>query len=115
MNRHMLWASLISLALASPSFADNLNPQPEPPGRSKILHNNNTGVQSTIGSATGGAGSGKLNTVGSATGGAGSGRSAMRKAGGTQMNSTFNGGVTHGFNPQPDPPGTPPTNTQGQH
>jgi len=100
MNRFMLIASLA--ALAAPALAADLNPQPLPPGN----HSNGGGTQThfnTIGSATGGAGAGKVSvqdsshtcattTIGSATVGAGAGRNCangqhmhmMRKAGGEQ-------------------------------
>lgn len=98
MNKQVLWASiaLFSLAIATPALADNLNPQPEPPGKNK-LHKSWTHTN-MIGSATGGAGSGKALVV--------------RKAGGTQMNATTSAAATHGFNPQPDPPGNSQTQTQ---
>lgn len=115
MNNHLLaaGAALITLAFASAAFAEDLNPQPEPPGVHRLTTTHLT--TSTIGSATGGAGAGKVTTLGSATGGAGSGKVGyMRKAGGTQTNIITNPGVTHGFNPQPDPPGDTPTQVQGQ-
>jgi len=110
MNKRMILASVAVLLLAgaAPSFADSLNPQPEPPGRHK-LHATGNNQHNTIGSATGGAGSGKTSTIGSATGGAGSGKAAVHSG------APLNPAVTHGFNPQPDPPGTPAPNTQGQH
>jgi len=115
MNRYMIWSSIaaILMAFAAPSVADDLNPQPEPPGVHKLTTTSHL-TTSTIGSATGGAGSGKADTIGSATGGAGSGKIALRKAGGTQMNVITNAGATHGFNPQPDPPGDTPIQVQGQ-
>jgi len=102
MNRYMLIASLGTLSLAVPAIADDLNPQPEPPGVHRVSTTSHL-TTSTIGSATGGAGAGKVSvqdsshtcattTIGSATGGAGAGRNCangqhmhmMRKAGGEQ-------------------------------
>ena len=62
MKRHVLLTSvaLFSLAVATPAFADDLNPQPEPPGVHKLLHKPWHHTTQTIGSATGGAGSGKV-------------------------------------------------------
>ncbi len=107
MNKHVFLASItvFSLAVAVPALA--LNPQPLPPGKNKVGNamTNQTNAQ----------GHNACTTVGSATGGAGSGRAcahglllpAVRKAGGTQMNVGNNAATTHGFNPQPDPPGSP--------
>jgi hypothetical protein len=96
MNRYMLLTSvaLFSLAVATPALADDLNPQPEPPGVHKLLHKPWHHTAHTIGSATGGAGSGKV--------------VVLRKAGGTQSNAA----AIHGFNPQPDPPGNVQTQSQ---
>lgn len=112
MNRYLLWSSIAMLSLAAPALAEDFNPQPDPPGAHRLT---TTSHLTTIGSATGGAGAGKVTTLGSATGGAGSGKVGnMRKAGGTQTNVINNPGVTHGLNPQPDPPGDTPIQVQGQ-
>jgi len=91
MNRLMLWASTaaLSFAVVTPVFADDLNPQPEPPGRSKMLHNPTHLTTSTIGSATSGAGSGKALVV--------------HQAGGTHFQDRM-------LNPQPLPPKSSVTN-----
>jgi hypothetical protein len=106
MNRHVFLASvaLFSLAVATPAFADDLNPQPEPPGVHKLLHKPWLQTTNSIGSASSGAGAGKLH---------------VRKAGGTQSedlnpqplppkSSMLRNGAAHGqdrmLNPQPLPP-----------
>jgi len=96
MNKHMLLSSiaLFSLALGTAAFADDLNPQPEPPGVHKNMHSSMSGQTHTMSHSS---------TIGSATGGAGSGKSMVHHT---------NAGETHGFNPQPDPPGKPQTQTQ---
>ena len=94
MQRHILLASAISLALAVPALAADLNPQPLPPGQ-KLK---------TIGSQSSGAGSGKVNPAlihGFNPQPDPPGKSKTL----TQTNPVNNAAVTHGFNPQPDPPG----------
>lgn len=107
MHRHILLAALISVALAAPAFGDDLNPQPEPPGRSK-MHN--------IGSQSSGAGAGKANPA------LIHGFNPQPDPPGknkplSQANTLNNAAATHGFNPQPDPPGDTQVQTgaTGQH
>jgi len=99
MNTRILLASaaLISLALAAPAFADDLNPQPLPPGK-RVQH---------IGSQSSGAGAGKVTITNPALIHGFNpqpdppGKSKLQ----TQTNTLNNAAATHGFNPQPDPPG----------
>ena len=56
-----------------------------------------------------------MNAAMQAGGGGGPGKVGMHDAMGTQTNTITNAGETHGFNPQPDPPGDAPTQTQAQH
>ena len=95
MNKHMLLASaaLFSLAVAMPAFADDLNPQPEPPGVHKLLHKPWHQTTDTIGSASSGAGAGKVR---------------LRKAGGTQFEDRM-------LNPQPLPPKSSILQNGGMH
>jgi hypothetical protein len=121
MNRLMLWAStaVFSFAVATPVFADSLNPQPEPPGKSKMTHNAMQNTTKTSEQAGGGGGPGKTlvvhQTLGSHTQNSmlnpqplPPGRSGVTKSGATSA------AATHGFNPQPDPPGKQQNQTQTQ-
>ena len=131
MNKDMLLASaaLFAIAVATPAFADNLNPQPEPPGVHKLQTGNQMGAmgQTAVQDSSHNC-SAKTSTIGSATGGAGAGKTCaggmhmMRKAGGSpggnamlnpqplppKSNSTMmKNGQSVMLNPQPLPPGPP--------
>jgi hypothetical protein len=58
MHKHFAAASLIAFALTTPAFA--LNPQPEPPGKSRVVHTPSatTTMHSTIGTQSSGGGAG---------------------------------------------------------